>query len=414
MEQVINHLRTYKSYYLYTLIFLSLLFVMPLVALIFAVVNFRHRLAPVFFCVFAFYFGWNYSFLKDSDLVTHYEHFLKTLDIDLITVWRDPDTAFYGGELFPVLFKYIIGKIDSSLEFFSGSACMSYALCFIIMLLSIKDLWRKPMNILTALSFLGIVFTVEFYWFQGLRYWLGAFIFFTFYIKYIRSQERKYLLLTGLSLCFHFSYVALIILAIAVEVLGKRFKLVYPLLLVAFLVHFYEIDLLYLIVTNPITSLFVKQTHIDLFTSKNYLDVMQELREYRMTANIFYIHRSDIIFAGVCPIMLFLYRQNRQMFAYKTKFIRFLFLLFIVTHMGYSSLTFYERTYEVFLLGLFIYLFLYLQDYKPWMNKNYYILSVIILTIPILYALFTAVVTTRATLVNPAEWWNKMLFTLTL
>jgi len=100
----------------------------------------------------------------------------------------------------------------------------------------LQPLYMQKMSIPAWLLFLGVIFTVEYYWFLGFRFWSGAFVFTGFYLRYLNSGAVKYLWLSALCICFHYSLLALCVAAVLNLLLRYRFKVYYLILIVSFIV----------------------------------------------------------------------------------------------------------------------------------------------------------------------------------
>lgn len=195
----------------------------PFVGLCLSLMFFRQRFAPILFIIFSFYFGWFYE--PQMDLLVHYEHFHRIADKSLVEQWMDSGTSKYGKEIYPVLFKYFIGLIADNRNFFSACACVVYTSLFIFGVVKpLQPLYMQKMSIPAWLLFLGVIFTVEYYWFLGFRFWSGAFVFTGFYLRYLNSGAVKYLWLSALCICFHYSLLALCVAAVLNLLLRYRFK----------------------------------------------------------------------------------------------------------------------------------------------------------------------------------------------
>ncbi|MCS2724518.1 hypothetical protein NXW08_14175 [Bacteroides uniformis] len=126
------------------------------------------------------------------DLLNHYIHFKSLIGKSLLEAWNSPSTIHLGKEPYPVLFKYILGKISANPNLFSACACTIYTIVFIYGVLgAIKDLYINKMTLPAWVALGGIIFTVEYNWFLGFRYWTGIFVFIAFYIRYIRTNKKK-------------------------------------------------------------------------------------------------------------------------------------------------------------------------------------------------------------------------------
>ena len=115
-----------KDFNIAHLLFIFLLFIVsPFCVFIFAILFYKRKYSYLFLILFAFYFGW--FFEPQMDLLNHYLHFKTLLGKSLYESWSNIDTLNLGSEPFPVLFKFLVGKVSSSPNAFSAFACMVYA-----------------------------------------------------------------------------------------------------------------------------------------------------------------------------------------------------------------------------------------------------------------------------------------------
>ena len=166
----------------------------PVLLLPFSLLLFRksHKVAMFCFILFAFYFGWFYPL--QLDLLVHYENFVRVAKFSFFKLYKDPETLYLGKELYPILFKFIVGKISIEPAFFSAIACSLYASAFMFFMRAFRKDYIKPMTTLQYILLVALFGIVEYYWFLGLRYWTGFFVFIGFYTRYLRDNNPKYLI----------------------------------------------------------------------------------------------------------------------------------------------------------------------------------------------------------------------------
>ena len=271
----------------------------PFVGLCLSLMFFRQRFAPILFIIFSFYFGWFYE--PQMDLLVHYEHFHRIADKSLVEQWMDSGTSKYGKEIYPVLFKYFIGLIADNRNFFSACACVVYTSLFIFGVVKpLQPLYMQKMSIPAWLLFLGVIFTVEYYWFLGFRFWSGAFVFTGFYLRYLNSGAVKYLWLSALCICFHYSLLALCVAAVLNLLLRYRFKVYYLILIVSFIVRFAKIAFVTNIAQFGIFENYVKESVRNQNIIQSVGKYAEEIREY---GNQFYLLRETIAVFGVLAVI---------------------------------------------------------------------------------------------------------------
>lgn len=377
----------------------------PIIGLCVSLMFFRQRFAPWLFIAFAFCFGWVYE--PQMDLLNHYEQFRHIAGKSLIDQWTDPWTISLGKEVYPVLFKYLIGLISINPNFFSACACAAYTFFFVFGILKpLRPLYVQKMSVAAWLLFFGVIFTVEYYWFLGFRFWSGVFVFTGFYLRYLNSGKVKYLWLTALSLCFHFSLIALCFLILINHYLRCRLKYYYLILIISFIVRFAKIQLVNIIAKLSIFEGFVKETARDEQIQKSVERLSEEFRE---SGNQFYILREAILFFGAIAAIYILYRKTGKEFIRQNiKLWGFCILTLALANFGYSSLTFYDRFFKIAVL--FFYIFSYMWIMKDQRRLSYHSqMQIILLTVlPISYSIITQIIEQRETLFQLKIWFSSI------
>lgn len=386
----------------FIIILIALLFISPLLSLVLAVLRFRSKAAYPLFIFFAFYFGWFYYFQFVSgynDLMGHYAHFKTLIGKSLWDSWMTSSDR--GREPYPVLFKYLVGKVSSSPNLFSACACTIYAALFCGMLSSIRDLYIQKMDWLATLTFLGIIFSIEFYWFLGLRYWSGAFVFVLFYIRYVRTGRKKYLYLSFLCILFHFAHVVLCLAVLLNELLRNNFKLRYLLVGLGLVFRYLKTTLKYLFINLfPI---------VNNFSGKNYEveSTMLQATSYLTSHSPFYFFRKDVLFFACLFVLIILYIHDKKNLRVNPKLWGMILVLYAFANFGSISIVLYERVFKVVILLLYIYLYIYLMESDNYYKNKKLMGPIIILGLAILYAFLTPIVQQRNSLFRSELWFNN-------
>ena len=399
-----NYIQADKFDFKLFLLLSAILLISPIVGLFLSIICFRQKASAIIFILFSFYFGWFYE--PQFDLLNHYNHFKSLIGKSLFQQWTDLGTLGIGKEPYPVLFKYIVGLISDSPNFFSACACLAYSTLFILFINRFRDLFTKKINILAFLAFLGIVFTVEFYWFLGFRYWSGAFVFSIFYIQYIRTEEKKYLYLTLLCNLFHFAHFTLCLAAFANEIIKNRFFLRYILVGISFIFRFLEIDLIPLMAKIPFLNLFVKKGMLD---SEIITSIAKRTEFFREQGNQVYWLRNDILFWGCIIALLLLFKNLKNIEKNYPKLWGLIMITFAFANISYMDMTVYLRIFKFTNLMLFVFLFLSLCKSKIESSKSAKLISFLILSSIVFFAFLTPIVEHRKLLFSIELWFNNLL-----
>lgn len=381
--------------------------VFPIFGLFLSVMFFRQRFAPILFIYFSFYFGWFYE--PQMDLLMHYKHFKHIVGESLYEQWTDSRTIRLGKEVYPVLFKYFIGLISDSKHLFSACACMVYTSLFVFGVLKpLRPLYLNKMSFPSWILFLGVVFTVEYYWFLGFRFWSGVFFFFGFYLRYINSGKKKYLFLSLLCTCFHFSLLPLWFVAIINHFLRYRPIIHWTILFVSFVIRFIGVGWIWSVAKFGIFSNFVKESFHD---DKAIKSISSLATSYREEGNQFYLLREYFIFFGAIAAVFILYRKTGNGFILKySKLWSFCILLFALANFGYVSLTFYDRFFKIAVLLSYIFSYMWMMNVQYKLSFQTKINIAILAFLPVLYSIVSQVVEQRNTLFQLKLWFSTWFF----
>lgn len=378
---------------------------LPIVGLCLSLMFFRQKFAPWLLILFSFYFGWFYE--PQMDLLVHYNHFHRIICKSLIEQWADPGTLRLGKEPYPILFKYFIGLISDSQNFFSACACSLYTSLFIFGVVKpLRPLYTQKMSIPAWLLFLGVIFTVEYYWFLGFRFWSGVFVFTGFYLKYINTEEVKYLWLSALCVCFHYSLLALCAVAILNHFLRYKLKFYYMILIISFIVRFVKIGLVWIIAQLGIFEGYVK----DSVRNQNIMQSVKQLAEdVRESGNQFYLLRETFAILGALAAIYILHKKTGKDFLIQNvKLWGFCILLLSLANFGYTSLTFYDRFFKITVLFLYVFAYMWIMNVQHKLSIKLQTQMAIITIIPVLYSIITPLVEQRRALFQLQLWFSNL------
>lgn len=384
-----------------------ILTISPFIGFILSLMFFRQKSVLPIFILFSFYFGWYYE--PQLDLLTHYEHFKQITGKSLIEQWTDATTLKLGKEAYPVLFKYFIGFITDSPNFFSASACAVYTSLFVFgVILPLRPLYIQKMSFPAWLLFLAVIFTVEFYWFLGFRFWSGVFVFMGFYLRYINSGNIKYLLLSSLCICFHYSLLTLFLAALLNQLLQGKPKFYYIILIISFIIRYAKIGLIWIISQFSIFDNFIKDTNRDQRIIESVSVLTEQIREQ---GNQFYLWRETICIIGALAAIYILYKKTGTGFLHRNIKLWGLFILLLsLANFGFTSLTFYDRFFKIAVLILYVFAYMWIMDVQHQLSPSSQRLIVIVSILPVLYSIATPIVEARNTLFQLQLWFSNLFF----
>lgn len=374
---------------------------LPVVNLCIFIGSYKNAVSQFFFILFAFYFGYKTDCYLD--LQNHYASITYFIDSTLAELFSNPELKHLGTEPFHIIFKYIVFNINDSSRFFAGCAAALYATMFILYIRQYRQFYLQKLSTLQFLALCGMFFTVEYYWYLGLRYWTGAFFFMIFYSKYIFTNNRKYLYISFLSVLFHIAHLAVVFAVILNSLLGKRNTFRYILVIISFIYRSISTSFLALIGQIPYLNKFIKPEYLnpDIIASIQ-INKSNYMREY---GNIVYQSRTDILFVCCMLVLFTIWKHNKKVNYKYNKFYSFILTFLVIANVGYSNITYFERTYKFVTLLGFSYLFavLCMPENKSTSNR----IITVILFIAILFAIATTVVQQREYLFDPLIWFSN-------
>lgn len=379
---------------------------LPFVGFCLSLMFFRQKFAPWLFILFSFYLGWFYE--PQMDLLVHYEHFKHIIGKSLIEQWTDSGTLRVGKELYPVLFKYFIGLITDSQNFFSACACTVYTSLFMLGVIKpLRPLYMQKMAIPAWLLFLGVIFTVEYYWFLGFRFWSGVFVFTGFYLRYLSSGNSKFLWLTALSLCFHYSLLILFVVAILNHFLRCKLIIYYLILIVSFIVRLSSFSIMRFVGQLRMLDGYVKDNITNESVQKSVEQFAINMRNH---GNLFYLLREEFAVFGALIVIYILYKKTgKEFIKQNVKLWGFCILLLSIANFGYSSVTFYDRFFKIALLFLYVFAYIWVMSIQHKLDVNSQLKISMVVILPVLYLIITPLVEQRHTLFQLKLWFSSFL-----
>lgn len=167
--------------------------------------------------------------------------------------------------------------------------------------------------------------------------WSGAFVFTGFYLRYLNSGAVKYLWLSALCICFHYSLLALCVAAVLNLLLRYRFKVYYLILIVSFIVRFAKIALS-LISHNLAYLKTTSKRALGIKISYSLLESMQRKYASMVISSICFVKQLPFSVSWLWSIY---YIKNRErILGAECQILGFCILLLSFANFGYVSLTF--------------------------------------------------------------------------
>lgn len=369
-----------------------LIVVSPMVSLLVSLRMYKSSISQIFFILFAIYLGYHMGFVYD--LMRHYQ------DIPMLYIGRDWNEIimdfrvyYLGSDYYHIIVKYIVSRFTDSRQVFGAVASGLYATSFIFFFRQFKSFYKENISLFSIMLLLCVSTVVEFFWYQGFRFWIGVYIFMGFYLRYLNSRKWYYLLATMSVVFFHFTLMVLVGAAILnwlLSLTSKYLRLVlvgFSLFIKSLNIDFVPLMLRYIPWTN---SLGIALT--DEKIRGNTLEHMAEMREM---GNVIYNNRMGfLILVGL--FFMFIWKRLKVPFDKQyDKLFYYAVTMFTIANFGYGDITFYTRFLQAAVLAFYSYLFIISVKYKNY-TKNWNLTLFFIACIPFIYSLASAFAQIRA------------------
>lgn len=385
---------------------LAILFaISPILALCVSIMMYKNWVSQTFFILFAFYFG--YQLGPNLDLMQHYVNYESFFGKSFLDRYTDFATLYLGKEPFHIVFKYILSRVEVDSRVFSGCAAAVYSTVFIYFLRQFKSYYTQNMGAFRTLVFLVLAVVVEFYWYFGLRFWTGGFVFMIFYCKYVISGKKKYLCLTLTALLFHFALFAVIAVALLAEILKKYKPVLYLLVGVSFIYKQVQWNLISFLSSFPVFQALFKSSYQ---SSSVQQAISMRAKEYYEKGNMVYQSRIPMLMIFFFAILALLWTRNKGVTKSHPQMYASILILLAIANFGHADFVFYERYLKFCCLISYSYLFIILFDEaNNWINHT--IFTKFVLVGIFVIALFIPLYQQRALITEMALWFGNF-FTL--
>ncbi len=366
-----------------------LMLVSPLASALVAIRFYKRGISQIFLVIFAFYFGMH--FYLANDITNHYIRMrMYYCGKSFAQILSNPDALGSGLDYYHIVLKYLISRVTESREAFAAINCALYSAMFLFFFTQFKEFYKKFMPVSCGILLLCVVFTVEFYWYQGVRFWIGVFYFAGFYLRYVNTEKKRYLLFTVGCVFFHYTLVNLLAILIANWLLSKIWVWFRVILLgISFIYRIISVDFMGWVIKNIPGLDLGKRT-----VSYIHDDMLKRVEKLRAESNIFYGYRSELmVFFGVLILMVLWSRRVK----FSTKYLQIFFFamtIYTVVNFAYIELIFYDRFIKIGVLMFYSFLFVTAcQNYEKF--KGVSLIVMILSFVPMFYAVLTQVIEMR-------------------
>ena len=382
----------------YIIIQSLLMLLSPLTSLLVALRFYKSGISQIFMVIFAFYFGMHF-YLAD-DISYHYIRMrMYYCDKSFAQILINPEALGNGLDYYHIILKYVISRFTDSREVFAGINCSLYTGMFLFFFNQFKEFYKKFLPVSCGILLLCVVFVVEFYWYQGVRFWIGVFYFGGFYLRYINTDKKRYLLLSAGCVLFHYTLINVLAILILNMILSKMWVWVRVFLLgCSYIYRIISVDFMEWVIKN------IPGLDLGKRTTMSMHDSMQRYaRNYREEANVFYYYRSEILIFFGAIIMLIFWSRKVQFTKKYLQIFFFAMTVYTVANFAYAELIFFERFLKIAVLFFYCFLFITAcQNYEKF--KGVSLIIMIISFIPMLYSFLTTLVAMRSHLFYSELW----------
>ena len=378
-----------------------LMLVSPIASFFVALIFYKKPISQIFMLIFAFYFGMH--FYLANDITNHYIRMrMYYSDKSWGQILVNPDAFGNGLDYYHVVMKYLVSRITKSREIFAGINCLIHSAMFLFFFNQFREYYKKFLPISCGLLLLCVVFTVEFYWYQGIRFWIGVFYFGGCYLKYLNTEKKRYLLLMTVCVFFHYTLVNVLIIFIANWLLSKMWVWFRVILLgISFIYRALSVDFMGWVIKNIPGLDLGKRT-----VSYIHEDMLRRIVELREKANLFYSYRSELMIVfGVIILMIFWSRRVQFSKKYLQMFF-FAMTIYTVVNFAYAELIFFDRFLKIGVLLFYSFLFITAcQNYDK--IKGVSLIIMILAFVPMFYAVLTPIIEMRSHLFHNELWFGN-------
>lgn len=213
----------------------------PFLTLIFALKKYHYSWSKNALWLFSIFFGLTFVITKEStsDSVRYAEHLyeMHTNSLPLTSIFLNSFVVDGSLDLYQPVITFLVSRITDNYN-------ILFAIFgFVFGYFYSRNIWfliEKSNSRLTKYSLILLfVFAsiVSIYaGINGVRFYTALQVFLFGFMRYLFSNNKKYLLIFASSFLFHFSFVIPILLAIGYILMGNRWKLYYALFLVSFFI----------------------------------------------------------------------------------------------------------------------------------------------------------------------------------
>lgn len=381
----------------YVIIQMLLVLISPITSFLVSLRFYKNTISQAFMIVFAFYFGMLMG--MGNDLSNHYLNMqMYYTGRGISQILQNPLIYNIGHDYFHVIVKIILSRFAVSPQIFGGVFAAIYAFIFLFFFRQFSRFYEKFVPISCGIIMLAMIMVIQFYWYQGVRFWFGVFFFAGFYMKYINTGKKINLLYACGCVLFHFSLYTLLLATVLNLVLDKFWVyLRFIFLGISFIVRFANADLLsWFFGSIPFFNSIVGESRTSEYT---YSSILKHSASFREIANPYYYYRQDVLLLFGLFLLLLMWSRKVIFTKQNLTLLYFFLTLYTIANFGYSDISFYTRFFKASLIFFYAFLFvLSIENYEK--IKGISLIIIFVALVPLLYEIATVLVEQRAHLFN--------------
>ena len=381
-----------------------LMLVSPVSSFIVSLRFYKSSISMFFILVFSYYFGSH--FWMGNDATVHYMSMLSYfVGHDLSEILSNPAVMIDSSEPYVITLKYVLSRFTSSPTVFGGVIASLYALILLHFLSQFSKFYKHSTSTICCLFLVTTLFIVEFTWYQGVRFWPGVLFFAGFYLRYLNTRKWIFFAISLLCPLFHFALYALdaaVLFSFLLKKSGKTITLAF--IIISFVVKTLSIDFIPILLKSiPVLGDILSSA---LTSQRLREDLLQTMENIRENGNVVYMHRSDIL--AIFGLLIWGYFSTQHV-KYDKLYLPLIYLaasLLIFANFEYVDITFYDRFYKI--ANLIFYTFLTVTAYQNYhLIRRHSVVMIILILLPLCFALATDIVTFRDYLFKPELWFGN-------
>ena len=348
----------YKSVFAAWMLFL----LNPFASAILSFKNHKAVYAKNIFWLFTAYYGFTLVISNEGMDANRYRDFFISLSYSEFDSKNIADLLYQEGSTFldpaQLVISFLVSRFTSDPRFLFAVFGLVFGYFYSRNVWFLLDRTGTEMKKTAVIYFAVFVIVLGFWKISGFRMWTAAHIFFFGATKYFMDNKKSGILVAGVSILFHFSYMFPFALLLSYIVLPKKSSLFFGLFLIAFFVSEIEIGIFSETLTRFLPDVFHQR--IQGYTSEAYVESEAAALEARNWRFIFY--RQSIKWTSAVFLTVIYFTGKKFLQENKSYHILFCFALFLMASVNvFSHIPAMTRYYPVTYLFVFAIIYFYIQ-----------------------------------------------------